>query len=153
MVFVRELPEAQQKRMLGQELPDFGAAPWATGPALASRRIALITTAGLHRRDDRPFGAGSAEYRVIPGATESADLVMSHGSTNFDRSGFQLDINTVFPIDRLRECRDDGVIGEIADFHYAFMGATHPELMAAAAADVAGLLKADKVDGVIFCPV
>lgn len=153
MVFVRELPEAQQKRMLGQELPDFGPAPWATGPALAERRIALITTAGLHLRRDRPFGAGSAEYRVIPGDTESADLVMSHGSTNFDRSGFQQDINTVFPIDRLRECRDDGVIGSIADFHYAFMGATHPEQMAAAAADVAGLLAADKVDGVIFCPV
>ena len=31
------------------------------------------------------------------------ELTMSHVSTNFDRSGFYQDVNTSFPIDRLRE--------------------------------------------------
>ena len=49
---------------------------------------------------------------------------MSHISVNYDRSGFQEDINVVFPIDRLRELEADGTIGSISDFHYSFMGAS-----------------------------
>ena len=52
---------------------------------------------------------------------------MSHISTNFDRTGFQQDINVVFPVDRLRELAARGTIGSVADFHYSFMGATAPE--------------------------
>ena len=39
----------------------------------------------------------------IPGDASAADLVMSHASVNFDRSGFQSDWNVVFPLDRLRD--------------------------------------------------
>jgi hypothetical protein len=28
----------------------------------------MISTAGLHRRGDRPFSLGSEDYRVIPGS-------------------------------------------------------------------------------------
>ena len=55
---------------------------------------------------------------------------MTHASINFDRNGFQEDVNVAFPIDRLRELEADGTIGSTGDFHYAFMGATHPEQMA-----------------------
>ena len=33
---------------------------------LSACRLAIVTTAGLHRRDDRPFGPGEQGYRVIP---------------------------------------------------------------------------------------
>ncbi len=39
---------------------------------------------------------------------------MSHISVNFDRTGFQQDLNTVFPIDRLRELVADGEVGSMA---------------------------------------
>ena len=47
------------------------------GPPLTERRIALITTAGLHRKDDPPFALGSGDYRIIPSDADMDDLVMS----------------------------------------------------------------------------
>jgi hypothetical protein len=42
------------------------------------------------------------------------NLPMSHVSTNFDRTGFQMDINMVLPLDGLRERARFGIIGSIA---------------------------------------
>ncbi|MEE8419735.1 MAG: glycine/sarcosine/betaine reductase selenoprotein B family protein, partial [Dehalococcoidales bacterium] len=124
------------------------------GPALNGRRVALVSTAGLHRRNDRPFQFRVEDfYRVIPGDIKADELVMSHVSTNFDRSGFQQDLNVIFPIDRLREMAEDGAIGSPADFHYSFMGAHDPASMEPQARTVAGLLKKDKVDAVLLIPV
>jgi len=105
------------------------------------------------RRGDRPFGPGSGDYRVIPGDTAGGDLVMTHVSVNYDRTGFQQDLNVVLPLDRLNEMAADGAIGSVAAFHYSVMGATDPEAMRADAADIVGLLKADNVDAVVFAPV
>lgn len=129
------------------------AAPFVAGPPLGTRRVALISTAGLGMRGDRPFAVGAADYRVIPGAARAGDLVMSHISTNFDRTGFQEDWNVVFPIDRLRELAEAGRIGSVADFHYSFMGATAPDAMEAAARELAGHLRADAVDAALLVPV
>ena len=115
--------------------------------------MAIISTAGLQKRGDRPFAVGANDYRVIPGGTDSADIVMSHISTNYDRTGFQQDINVAFPLDRLQELADEGVIGSVAEFHYSFMGASHPDTMAPKANELAGLLQKDNVDAVLLAPV
>lgn len=127
--------------------------PWVTGPPLNKRRVAVISTAGLQQRNDRPFTLGAADYRIIAGDTPAADIVMSHVSTNFDRSGFQRDINVALPLDRLRELAADGVIGSVADFHYSFMGATDPEAMRPSIEHLIPLLKRDNVDAVLLAPV
>ena len=127
--------------------------PWVAGPPLSARRVAIISTAGLMRRGDRPFDVGDAGYRLIPGDLAAADLVMSHISSNFDRTGFQQDMNVAFPLDRLRELADAGTIGSVANFHYSFMGATDPELMAPTVEHLAPLLKKDAVDAVLLVPV
>jgi len=136
-----------------RDLPDFGDTPYAPGPALNRRRVALVGTSGVHVRGDQAFDIGEAGYRVIPGDTPPQDLLMSHSSVNFDRSGFQEDVNVVFPLQRLRELAADGVIGSVADFHYAFMGAASIRAMAPAAKALAGLLKKDRVDAVVLLPV
>jgi D-proline reductase (dithiol) PrdB len=153
MVHLSQMPDKLREVLINQELPEFETTPWADGPPLAERRIALIATSGLHRRDDPPFTAGSGEYRIIPDDTDMDDLVMSHISTNFDRTGFYRDLNVVFPIDRLRELRDEGVIGSIASRHYSFMGATPPEVMEPLARDLAAIMREDAVGGIVFCPV
>lgn len=153
MVRLSDTPESLRNYLEALECPHFESTPWAAGPPLAERRIAIISTAGLQKRGDRPFAVGAHDYRVIPGDTPAADIVMSHISTNFDRSGFQQDINVVFPLDRLRELAAAGVIGSVAEFHYSFMGATAPEAMAPTAEHLAGLLAADEVDGVLLAPV
>jgi D-proline reductase (dithiol) PrdB len=78
---------------------------------------------------------------------------MSHSSVNFDRSGFQEDVNVVFPLDRLRELQADGVVGSVSDYHYAFMGAAPIRAIEAKARELAALLKKDRVDAVLLTPV
>ena len=78
---------------------------------------------------------------------------MSHVSSNYDRTGFQQDLNVVFPLERLQEMAAAGEIGSVADYHYSFMGATEPEELEARTRQLAGLLKADKVDAVVLLPV
>lgn len=140
--------------MLDKECPPFETAPWNGGPPLADRRIAIVTTAGLHRRGDRNFALRDLGYRVIPGNIDTSDLVMSQSSVNYDRSGFQQDVNVVFPIDRLRELEAAGEIGEIAAYHYALNGAGWlPHEIEPTARELAGLLKEDQVNGVLLVPV
>ena len=59
------------------------AAPWITPKPLAESTVAIVSTAGLHRRADRPFEFGAADYRIVPGDVDFGDLVLSHVSTNF----------------------------------------------------------------------
>ena len=153
MVRLSDLSEISRRFLIDFDCPAMEGRPWAAGPPLAERRIAIVTTAGLQRRGDPPFYLGASGYRVIPGDTEGGELVMTHASINFDRSGFQEDVNVAFPIDRLRELEADGTIGSAGDYHYAFMGATHPEQMAPAADKVAGLLREDGVDSVLLVGV
>lgn len=136
-----------------RDLPDFGPTPFVSGAPPSRRRVALVTTSGLHPRGDRAFDIGAADYRVIPGDTPASDLLMSHVSVNFDRSGFQEDINVVFPIDRLRELQAEGVVGSVSDFHYSFMGAAPVRALEPKARELAALLKKDRVDAVLLTPV
>ena len=154
MARLENLPEPQRSHIAKTKLPTFETRPWAAGPSLSQRRVAIISTAGLHRRDDLPFTFEPGDnYRIIPGDTAPDELIMSHVSTNFDRSGFQQDWNIVFPLDRLHELCDEGRIGSVAGFHYSFMGAMDPTDLEQSACKLAGLLKNDKVNGVLLVPV
>ena len=153
-----DMSESERAHMLAKipALPDLGLHPWVDGPPLSRRRVAIVTTAGVHIRGDRPFGADGArnDYRVIPSDVRPEQLAMSQLSVNFDRTGFQQDVNVVFPLDRLRELAADGTIGSIADFHYSFMGAGSPVTrMEPKAREVAGLLRREGVDAVLLTPV
>ena len=160
MVRLADLPAWERDHMLDKvndlkQAGGFDGNPWVNGPPLAQRRVAVISTAGLHRHDDQPFapGAAAVDYRVIPGDTPAGDLVMSHLSINYDRTGFQQDLNVVLPLDRLREVAAEGVIGSVADFHYSFMGAAPIQKLEPRARQLAALLKKDQVDAVLLSPV
>jgi D-proline reductase (dithiol) PrdB len=154
MVRLADLPEFEREHFLAKTFEPFQTQPWVMGPAIAERRVALVTTAGLHRRDDRHFARRSGEYRVIPGDIEAHALIMSQGSVNCDLTGFQQDVNVVFPIDRMRELAGEGMIGSLADYHYSFMGAgVDPYALEPTARQVARWLKDDGVNAVFLTPV
>lgn len=153
MARMERLDEGLRQVLEKLDLPHFDSTPFVEGPPLARRRVALVSTAGLHRRSDPRYMPLAADYRVIPGAVAADDVVMSHVSTNFDRSGFQEDWNVVFPLERLREMEARGEIGSVARYHYAFMGATDPAQMEPAAREMAQLLRRDAVDAVLLVPV
>jgi len=93
------------------------------GAPLPRCRVAIVTTAGLHRRGDRPFGPGEQTYRVIASDTAAADIVQSQTSIGFDRAPIMRDINISYPVDRLRELAAQGAIGSLAPNGYSFLGA------------------------------
>ena len=148
-----DLPPAQAKRLAELECPNFATEPWVTGPPLARRRVAIVSSAGLVVRGEDPFRGRDPDYRAIPTSTKPEELLVSHISINFDRTGFQEDWNVVFPLDRLNELAGDGVIGSVAATHYSFMGATDPVQMEPHARELCGRLKRDHVDAVILSPV
>jgi D-proline reductase (dithiol) PrdB len=153
MARMTDLPQATQTNMTNLECPGFETTPFVSGPPLAERRVAVVTSAGLVRRGERPFVSGDVDYRVLPADTPASQILMSHASVNFDRTAFQRDINVVFPLDRLRAMAAAGAIGSLAATHYSFMGATDPRGMEANAHAIAGRLKSDQVDAVLLTPV
>ena len=154
MVRLSYLDPGSAQHLLDKECPPFETSPFVTGPPLAERRVAIVTSAGLHRRDDRNFSLRDLSFRVIPGDIATADLVMTQSSVNYDRTGFQQDANVVFPIDRLRELENAEEIGEVADYHYAINGAGWlPHEIEPTARELACLLKEDGVNAVLLVPV
>src|SRR2546428_12642014 len=87
---------------------------------LAACRLAIVTTAGLHIRGDRPFTPGDQTYRVIPSGTRTADIVQSHTSIGIDRAPILRDLNISFPIDRLRALATRGELRRLAPHRHSF---------------------------------
>ena len=118
------LPEASRKGLLALPVQVNETAPFVR-PArpLAASRLALVTTAGLHRRADRLFGPGEQTFRVLPSDTPAADILQSHTSIGFDRTAILRDLNVTLPIERVRELVARGTLGGLARHVYSFMGA------------------------------
>ena len=154
MVRLSELPEWERDYLLGIPCPTFDTDPWVAGPPLSQRRVAMISTAGLQRRGDRPFMEGTADFRVIPGNVATGDMVMSHISVNFRPHRFPAGPERRFsPRPGLTSWPTTGSSAPSPDFHYSFMGATDPREMEPTVRHLAGLLKDDAVDAVLLVPV
>src|ERR1700694_5662359 len=121
-----DLPSDQAKRLAELECPDFKTRPWVTGPALSRRRVAIVSSAGLVVRGENRFRGRDPDYRAIPSTVAADDLLCSHISINFDRTGVQEDWNVVFPLDRLNELAAEGAIGSVAATHYFVHGCDRP---------------------------
>ena len=156
MVRLSDLHEAEavHMRARAEAMRPVDPAPWITPKPLGEAVIAIVSTAGLHRRSDAPFTPGVVDYRLLPGDVDFADVVVSHISTNFDRSAFQQDPNMWLPLDRLREMAADGEIGGVSNWHYSFMGAQpNHQSLAATGEEVGRLLAADGVEVALLVPV
>ncbi len=156
MVRLSDLDDTEGERLLtwAKAMPRLEPGPWITPKPLSESTVAIVSTAGLHQRSDQPFAFGALDYRIIPGNADFGDLVMTHVSTNFDRSAFQNDPNISFPLGRLREMAADGEIGAVANWHYSFMGAMpNPAMFEDTGTEVGRLLAADEVDVVLLVPV
>ncbi len=149
-----------QRRML-QMFPcmEHEDAPWTPmRKPLSESKVALVTSAGLHLRGDKPFitdpQGGDPSYRVIPRGTSPADIIQSHVSIGFDHTGIYRDINVTFPIDRMDELCEQGVVGSLADYNYSFMGALRDSTRVAngTGPEAARMLVDEGVDVVFLTP-
>ncbi len=102
------------------ECPVFETPAFTTPPPLEEATVALVTSASLHHPDQEDFAPRDATYRVLDGSRR--DYLVGHWSPNFDTAGVAVDLNVVFPIDRLDELAAQGRIGKVADRHLAYAG-------------------------------
>lgn len=153
MARIDDIPEPTRTVVRDLPITPVGATAFVAGPPLAQRRVALVSSAALYRRGEAPFLPGSGEHRVLPAGLAPGEILMSHVSINFDRSGWQRDHNVAYPVDRLRELAGAGEIGSVAQTHYSVMGSTDPQAMAASAEAIAARMRAEGVGGAVLIPV
>lgn len=106
------------------EVPVSATAPTSLTPLaqpLAQTRVALVSSAGALTVGDTPFQP-YADYslREIPATATDAELTFASGS--YDNSDVNADPNCLFPLARLRELADRGVIGGVTPTHFAMQG-------------------------------
>lgn len=153
MVRLADVPEPERGVIAGLECPTYEHTPFSPPAAPAQRHVALVSSAGFIVRGERPLLPRDAGYRSIASTVADKDVLCSHVSTNFDRTGFQQDLNVMLPRDRLGELENDGCIGRAADVHYAFMGATPPGHLERSARELGQSMLALGVNTVLLAPV
>jgi D-proline reductase (dithiol) PrdB len=126
---------------------------------LSASRIGVVTSAAFYGAEQEPFDAsvrgGDCSYREIREDVQLETLRTAHKSETFDHAGIERDKNLALPLDRLRELKQEGLIGEVAKRHYSLMGSiTAPgPLMKITAPEIARKIADDGVDGVLLTPV
>jgi D-proline reductase (dithiol) PrdB len=136
--------------------------PWTpfTKP-LSESTIALISSAGVALKGDRPFDQagerrnpwrGDSSFRVVNREATTGDVTITHLHINPRYAG--QDLNVLFPLERLAELATRGEIGRAADAHYSIMGyiLDAADLLRDTVPQIAAGLRAGQVDGVVLVP-
>jgi hypothetical protein len=80
--------------------------------------ICIVSTAGVRIASDPPFQVeGDATWRVIPGEVEAKDL--RYDDAHYDHACVDVDMNCVFPIDRVRELAAERRVGGLTGRHFS----------------------------------
>ena len=153
MARLEDIPEPSRTAVSTVACKSYDTQPFVRGPKLSERRIAIVTSAALIARGEAPFRFGETGFRTVPADRPAADILMSHVSINFDRAGFQRDVNVAYPVDRLRELAAEGVIGGVGETNYTIMGSSDPDGMGDSADQIAGQLAQERIDSVLLVPV
>jgi D-proline reductase (dithiol) PrdB len=132
--------------------------PWTPYKGRPSEQtIALVTTGGLYLKDQQPpFDTesihGDPGFREIPRTVRQEEIGIAHA--HFDHSLAEQDINIIFPIQRLIELEEEGVVGKLADTHYSFSYVNDVEpLVTETAPEVIRRLESEGVDVLLLVPV
>lgn len=123
--------------------------------------VALITSAGVARRDDRPFDQegerrnpwwGDPSFRTIPLGTTEKDIQIHH--LHVDPRFGEADLDVVLPMRRLTEIVEEGFVGRAAPTHYSFMGyiLEPKELLGDSAPAIAERMRDERVDAAVLVP-
>jgi len=138
--------------------------PWATvEKPLTDAKVALLTTAGLSMKGERPFDMdtergrptwGDPGWRRLRADANSASIEANH--LHIDTGYIQKDINVALPLDRLRELVAAGDVGAMAETHYSVMGyqgADTSVLEGESAPAIAASMRSEGVDLALLAPV
>ncbi|MEL6984904.1 MAG: glycine/sarcosine/betaine reductase selenoprotein B family protein [Actinomycetota bacterium] len=135
------------------EMPE--TAPWTPlGKPLSECRVLLIGSGGIYQHGQIAFHTkDDTSIRVIPTDVDTGELRTAHFA--YDQADARNDPNCVFPLDRLRELVDDGLIGSLCEESYGFMGGIYStrRLMTETAPLLEERCRAQEPDLVLLVPV
>jgi len=126
--FLDRMTKKLVQSWIGLEMPR--EIPWTPlSRPLAECTVALISSAGLALKTDRPFDQegemqnpwwGDPSYRVLPRTATGEDVRLYH--LHIHPRLAEQDLNTLLPLQRLLELEAHGEIWRSAANHYSFMG-------------------------------
>ena len=151
---------------LGQRFID-AYKPWETEGKIPFARLqkplrqaksAMVTTSGIHHAGQPPFDMldkdGDPSFRELAGATLFDDFKITHDY--YDHSDADRDPNIILPLEPLQQLVAEGLLGELAPTHYAFMGHIDGRhiltLIEEQAQEIVKRLKQNLVDLVLLTP-
>ena len=124
---------------------------------LAQCTVALISTGGVYVKGDVPFAITNRDdvdesFRAIPREVALDQVAIAH--EHFDKRHCSDDLNVIFPVERLEQLVQEGLIGKVAKTNYSITGyIPRPNHLAESGRQLAASLKAEGVDAVILVPV
>ena len=135
------------------DCPAFENPSFVNAKPLSECKVAIVTSASMHHEDDKDFDPVDTGFRTL--YRDRRDIIVGHWSPNFDASGVAMDINVVYPIDRLEELADQGTIGRVSDVHLSVAGNQFDlnGLKMDGGPAGAAFLKQHEVDVVLLTPV
>jgi D-proline reductase (dithiol) PrdB len=128
-------------------------APWTPlRKPLAECKVALMSSGGIMYRDQPRFHREDASYRRIPKSARRDELSVWH--FGYPTRDAEVDPNCVFPLERMRELEAAGVIGELSDPAFSFMGGIYSarKVRTELAPRIVDELRAARVDAFLLVP-
>jgi D-proline reductase (dithiol) PrdB len=139
-----------------------GFIPWTPlAKPLSQTTLALVTSAGISLKTDRPFDMerekkeavwGDRSYRAIPRGTTEKDIEVNH--LHINTNYIKRDINVILPLDRMAEFEQEKIIGRLAPTSYSFYGFQwqDTDFLKEAIEPISGKMKLEGVEAVLMTP-
>lgn len=131
------------------------ASPWVNiNKTLENNRVGLVCSGGIYASEQEPFNPEKNDLtlREISKTIDFRTLKISHNY--YDHWGANLDINCVFPLERMLDLEKESFIKSVAPISYTFMGRIFKKtgFMNNLVPIIINGLKQQKVDLVLLIP-
>ena len=87
MVKLAEMPAVGRRFISELEMQEPEARSWVPSVPASQRRIAIVSSAAVSKRGEKPFSWLARDHRVIH--KDDRDLVMTHVAVEYDRTAWQ----------------------------------------------------------------
>ena len=91
---------------------------------LATSRLTLVSSCGVHLKSDKPLDVchpfGDFRFMRVPSWAKHDELIIHQ--LKYPHDDADLDINVIFPIERLQELCHEGRLGGLTSNFFSFIG-------------------------------
>ena len=91
---------------------------------LSECRLTLVSSCGVHLKSDRPMDVchplGDFTFRRVPSSARPDEIIIHQ--LKYPHDDADKDINVIFPIERLQELAQEGIIGGLTANFFSFIG-------------------------------